>query len=60
MELGLATFADLASGVPPEQRMRELLEEAELADQLGFDLFAVGGDAGGGFDDGDDVDFFDS
>src|SRR6059058_3185909 len=42
MELGLATFADLASGVPPEQRMRELLEEAELADQLGFDLFAVG------------------
>src|SRR5437764_10426471 len=42
MELGLATFADLASGVPPEQRMRELLEEAELPDQLGLDLFAVG------------------
>src|SRR5437588_1449314 len=42
MELGLATFADLASGVTPEQRMRELLEEAELADQLGLDLFAVG------------------
>src|SRR5438270_10061032 len=42
MELGLATFADLPSGVPPEQRMRELLEEAELADQLGLDLFAVG------------------
>ena len=42
MELGLATFADLASGVAPQQRMRELLEEAELADQLGLDVFAVG------------------
>jgi probable LLM family oxidoreductase len=42
MELGLATFADLASGVSPGQRMRELLEEAELADQLGLDVFAVG------------------
>src|SRR5262249_41104096 len=42
VELGLATFADLASGVTPEQRMRELLEEAELADQLGLDVFAVG------------------
>jgi probable LLM family oxidoreductase len=42
MELGLATFADLSSGVTPEQRMRNLLEEAELAEQLGLDLFAVG------------------
>jgi probable LLM family oxidoreductase len=42
MELGLATFADLSSGVSPEQRMRELMEEAELADQLGFDVFAIG------------------
>jgi probable LLM family oxidoreductase len=42
MELGLATFADLSSGVTPEQRMRELLEEAELADRLGLDLFAIG------------------
>jgi probable LLM family oxidoreductase len=42
MELGLATFADLASGVSPERRMRELLEEAELADQLGLNVFAVG------------------
>lgn len=42
MELGLATFADLASGVSPEQRMRELLEEAQLAEELGLDLFAVG------------------
>jgi probable LLM family oxidoreductase len=42
MELGLATFADLASGISPQQRMRDLLEEAELADQLGLDVFAVG------------------
>jgi probable LLM family oxidoreductase len=42
MELGVATFADLASGVTPEQRMRELLEEAQLADELGLDVFAVG------------------
>jgi probable LLM family oxidoreductase len=42
MELGLATFADLASGVSSEQRMRDLVEEAELADQLGLDVFAVG------------------
>src|SRR5947209_19504562 len=42
MQLGLATFADLASGVSPEQRMRELLEEAALADELGLDVFAVG------------------
>src|SRR5437764_6131265 len=42
MELGLATFADLASGVSPEQRMRQLLDEAELADQLGLDVFALG------------------
>jgi probable LLM family oxidoreductase len=42
MELGLATFADLGPGVAPEQRMRDLLEEAELADQLGLDVFAIG------------------
>jgi probable LLM family oxidoreductase len=42
MELGLATFADLSSGITPEQRMRDLLEEAQLADQLGLDVFAVG------------------
>ena len=42
MELGVATFADLAGGVSPEQRMRDLLEEIELADQLGLDVFAIG------------------
>jgi probable LLM family oxidoreductase len=42
MELGLSTFADLSSGVSPEQRMRDLIEEAELADELGLDVFAIG------------------
>jgi probable LLM family oxidoreductase len=42
MELGLATFADLAGGMSPEQRMRDLMEEAQLADQLGLDVFAIG------------------
>ena len=42
MELGVSTFADLASGVAPQERMRQLIEEAELADQLGLDVFAVG------------------
>src|ERR1039457_3456311 len=42
MEIGLATFADLASGISPQRRMRDLLEEAELADQLGLDVFAIG------------------
>lgn len=42
LELGLATFADLGPGVAPQQRMRELLEEARLADELSLDVFAVG------------------
>jgi len=42
MELGLATFADLSSGVSPQQRMRDLLEEGVLAEQLGLDVFAIG------------------
>jgi len=42
MELGVATFADLSSGVSPEQRMRDLMEEVTLADELGLDVFAIG------------------
>jgi probable LLM family oxidoreductase len=42
MELGLATFADLGAGISPQERMRDLLEEARLADQAGLDLFAIG------------------
>src|SRR3954452_1774101 len=42
MDLGLVTFADLAPGLSPEERMRNLLEEARLADELGLKVFAVG------------------
>ena len=41
MELGLITFADVGS-VSPEQRLKNLLEEARLADELGLDVFGVG------------------
>src|SRR3954447_1312063 len=42
MDLGLVTFADLHPGASSEERMRNLLEEARLADDLGLKLFAVG------------------
>src|SRR3954451_2062067 len=42
MELGLATFADLPAGVTGQQRMAQLMEEAQLADELGLDVFAIG------------------
>jgi probable LLM family oxidoreductase len=42
MELGLATFADVHPGVSPELRIKQLMEEVELADQLGLDVFAIG------------------
>ena len=41
MEIGLATFADLGE-ISPQERMRNLIEEAVLADQVGLDVFAVG------------------
>ena len=43
MELGAYTFAEVTSAdVTPHQRLRNLLEEIELADQLGLDVFGVG------------------
>ncbi len=45
MELGLATFADVAPGASPARiarRLQELLEEIELADRLGLEVFGVG------------------
>jgi probable LLM family oxidoreductase len=42
MELGLYTFADVGPGADPAQRMRDLLEEIELADEVGLDVFGVG------------------
>src|ERR1700682_2713689 len=44
MELGIYTFAELGVGgaVSPQQRLHNLMEEIELADQLGLDVFGVG------------------
>ena len=48
MELGIYTFAELTPGehdgatATPAQRLRDLVEEIELADQVGLDVFGVG------------------
>ena len=48
MEIGVFTFADVrhdpASGEPQgaERRLRELMEEVELAEAVGLDVFGVG------------------
>jgi len=48
MELGLYTFAELqpdpisGSVISPQQRMKNLLEEVDLAEQVGLDVFAIG------------------
>ncbi|MDF2704054.1 MAG: limB 2, partial [Rubrobacteraceae bacterium] len=42
MELGLYTFADVGPEIEPARRLRDLLEEIELADQVGLDVFGVG------------------
>jgi probable LLM family oxidoreductase len=48
VELGIYTFAEMtpdpATGriVSPHQRLRDLIEEIELADQVGLDVFGVG------------------
>nr|WP_206038411.1 LLM class flavin-dependent oxidoreductase [Rhodococcus sp. HNM0569] len=45
--MGLTTFAEIdpaaaRDGVTPGRRLRELIEEIELADQVGLDVFGVG------------------
>ena len=42
MELGLYTFADVGPEIGPAQRLRNLVEEIELADQGGLNVFGVG------------------
>ena len=42
MEIGLYTFADVAPGGDAGLRLRNLIEEMELADQVGLDVFGVG------------------
>lgn len=48
MELGISTFVELTADpltgktISAQERVQNLLEEAELADQLGLDVFAIG------------------
>lgn len=48
MEIGIYTFADIGTHpetgekISPQQRMQYILEEVQLADQLGLDVFAIG------------------
>lgn len=48
MEIGICTFADVGTHpltgevTTPHQRLKNLMEEIVLADQLGLDVFAVG------------------
>jgi alkanesulfonate monooxygenase SsuD/methylene tetrahydromethanopterin reductase-like flavin-dependent oxidoreductase (luciferase family) len=48
MELGLYTFVDrtpdpvTGATVTPRERVRDLLEEVELADEVGLDVFGIG------------------
>jgi probable LLM family oxidoreductase len=48
VELGVYTFAELAPGteggpaIGAEQRLRNLVEEAQIADQVGLDVFGIG------------------
>lgn len=48
MEIGLYTFGELTphaatgAAISPAERLRDLVEEIELADQLGLDVFGVG------------------
>jgi probable LLM family oxidoreductase len=43
MEFGIYTFAELTSdAVSPQERLRNLLEEIELADEVGLDVFGLG------------------
>src|ERR1700733_6724925 len=48
MELGISSFAELTPDpvtgktISGQQRMADLLEEIELADQVGLDVYALG------------------
>src|SRR4029079_743392 len=48
MELGLYTFAELTPdpvtgrSISPAERLRNLIEEATLADEVGLDVFGIG------------------
>lgn len=43
MQLGLTTFAEISDpSISPGQRLRQVVEEAKLADELGLDVYGIG------------------
>ncbi len=42
MEIGMYTFADLGPAISAGERLNNLVEEIELADKVGLDVFGVG------------------
>ena len=42
MELGVYTFGDVGPGITAQHRLAQLVEEIELADRVGLDVFGVG------------------
>jgi alkanesulfonate monooxygenase SsuD/methylene tetrahydromethanopterin reductase-like flavin-dependent oxidoreductase (luciferase family) len=43
MELGLTTFAEITdSSVSAGERLRQVVEEAKLADEVGLEIYAIG------------------
>ena len=43
MELGLTTFAEISNpGVSTGERLRQVVEEAKLAEQVGLEVYGVG------------------
>jgi len=42
MEIGMYTFADVGPGISAGKRLRNLVEEIELADKVGLDVYGVG------------------
>ena len=42
MEIGVFTFADVREGETAERRLREVVDEAQLADEVGLEVFGVG------------------
>jgi probable LLM family oxidoreductase len=42
VEIGVYTFAEVSPSITPEQRLRNLVEEARVADEVGLDVFGVG------------------
>jgi probable LLM family oxidoreductase len=42
MELGIYSFAEVTGGTDPARRLADLVEEIELADQVGLDVYGLG------------------